>query len=270
MTDGRAILGLGVGGAGLRNYGLAPVRPIAAMREAFTVCRGLLAGERVTVEGKVITARDLNLQWTPLHHRIPIYVATHGHQMTRLAGELADGILLANVLVPEALQSYLDLIEEGRARADRPDDAVTVSLRFEACICDDRDVAAEVMRRRVTSRLLSQYPHWEYLDSLGVALPEEFSELAAAKQPSDLTKAMALLPDDVLERTVLFGRPEDVVRQVAGVLRPEVGEITVRPHVVEGQSVEEVLMAFAKAVEPLLTTSSPASRSAAGWDRTLN
>ena len=41
-----------------------------------------------------------------------------------------------------------------------------------------------------------------------------------------------------------------VARQLAAVLRPEVGSITIRPHCVEGESVEEVIRSFAEEVIP--------------------
>src|SRR5262249_12930620 len=176
--------------------------------------------------------------------------ATHGPQVTRLAGQIADGILLANILVPSALDGYLGTLREAMVGAGRPAGAVMVSLRFEVCLAPDQVAARDVMRRRVASRLMSQYPKWEYLEPLGVSLPPAFTELAARQDRSLLPAAMSALPDEALERTVLVGSPDQVAQQVFRVLRDDVSLVTIRPHAAPGQSVGEVIRAFAEDVMP--------------------
>ncbi len=252
LSGGRALLGLGVGGTGFRELGIAAPLPVAALREAVLVVRRLLRGEDVTFQGKVVSLAAGRLQFTPPRSTVPIYFATHGAQVTRLAGEVADGVLLANILVPSALDFYVECLREGAARAGRSLDALDVSLRFEAAIAEDEAAAFGAMRRRVAARLLAGYPHWEHLERLGVTVPPAFAEIAARKDPRLVSEAAALLPADAVERTVLFGRPEHVAAQIAPVLRPEVSRITVRPHAVPGQSVGAVLRAFVEDVVPRL------------------
>jgi 5,10-methylenetetrahydromethanopterin reductase len=83
-----------------------------------------------------------------------------------------------------------------------------------------------------------------------VNLPPAFTELAARKDRSLLLAAMSALPDEALERTVLVGTPALVAQQVSHVLRDEVSLVTIRPHAVPGQSVGEVIRAFAEDVMP--------------------
>jgi len=256
LSNGRALLGLGIGGAGFNQIGLEAPLPVAAMREAVDAIRRLLAGEEVTIEGKVITVRNGRLDFKPTQDRIPIYFATHGAQVTRLAGQIADGVLFANMLVPEAVAYYLGLLTEGMEAAGRDRDAVRVALRFEVSMADDHVAATDVMRRRVATRLVGQYPKWEYLEHLGVTLPEEFREVAARKDKRLVKEAMAALPDDVLQRTVLVGQPEQIAAQIERVLRPEVKQIIIRPHVIPGQSVDVVIRKFAETVMPLVGSGS--------------
>jgi 5,10-methylenetetrahydromethanopterin reductase len=247
LCGGRALLGLGVG-ASLQNLGIAQPLPVAALRETVDVVRRLLRGEEVTLEGKVVSIKEGRLGFVPLRDAIPIYFATHGAQVTRLAGEVADGVLLANILVPSALDSYVERLREGMARGGRAEGAVEICLRFEACISDDEEAAFAVMRRRMAARLLAQYPHWEYLEMLGVSLPQPFVDFArAGARPAEAASA---LPDDVVVRTTLAGRPERVAEQVARMLRPEVTQVTIRPHSLPGQGVGPVLRSFAEEVMP--------------------
>jgi 5,10-methylenetetrahydromethanopterin reductase len=127
---------------------------------------------------------------------------------------------------------------------------VQVSLRFEVCLADDQAAAEAVMRRRMAARLMAQYPKWDYLEHLGITLPPAFVDVAARQDRSLIEAAMAALPDEVLERTVLAGRPDRVAEQVARMLRPEVSQITIRPHAVPGQRVDAVIRAFARDVMP--------------------
>jgi 5,10-methylenetetrahydromethanopterin reductase len=250
LSRGRALLGLGIGGYGFGQIGLEGRLPVAAMRETVEVVRRLLRGDEVSLEGKVVTLRRGRLEFRAVQPEVPIHFATHGVQITRLAGQVADGVLFANILVPSALATYLATLQDGMASAGRPAGAVQVSLRFEVCLADDQAAAEAVMRRRMATRLMSQYPKWDYLEHLGITLPPAFVEVAARKDRALVAEAMAALPDEVLERTVLAGRPDRVAEQVARMLRPEVSQITIRPHAVPGQRVDAVLRAFARDVMP--------------------
>ncbi len=252
MSHGRALLAFGRGGTGFRELGITATLPIAALREAVDMVRRLLAGETVTSAGKVISLTGGRLQFTPVRPRVPMYFATHGPQITRLAGEVADGVLIANTLVPAAVDHYLGRFREGAARAGREVTGLDVHLRFEICLDDDEAAARAVMRRRVAARLLAGYPHWEFLELLDLQLPEAFRTIAAAKDMRRLDEAVAALPDEAVDKTALAGRPDTVTARIAAALRPGVTGITIRPHAAPGRSVAHVLRSFAEAVIPRL------------------
>jgi 5,10-methylenetetrahydromethanopterin reductase len=253
LSGGRALLGLGVGGGGFRELGLSTPLPVAALREAVDVVRRLLRSEQVTTRGKVISLTDGRIQFVPVRPHVPIYFATHGAQITKLAGEIADGVLIANTALPAAVAFYVGQLREGTTRAGRSLRDLDISLRFEVCIDDDEEAAFKVMRRRVAQRLMNGYPHLEFLERLEVALPEAFLQLAARKDARELDRAAALLPAEVVERTTLAGSVERVTRQIAAALTPEITRLTVRPHAVPGGSVVPVLDAFARKVMPRVT-----------------
>jgi 5,10-methylenetetrahydromethanopterin reductase len=250
MSEGRAVLGLGTGGAGFKEVGLERKLPVAAMREAVAIVRGLLSGESTTVEGKVVSLAGGKLTFTPPRRDIPIHFATHGAQVTKLCGQVADGVMIANTLVPEAFDYYVRQLDEGIAKAGRSTADVDVGLRVEACIADDDAAAFAVMRKRVASRVLGQYPHWEYLEELGITLPPAFAELAVAKPKGAAEQAAALFPAEAVPTMVVAGNAESAARQLARALGPRITQVTVRPHAVAGQSVAEVIRAFAEQVFP--------------------
>jgi 5,10-methylenetetrahydromethanopterin reductase len=250
MCGGRAVLGLGVGATGFRELGLDRKLPVAALREAVEIVRGLLRGEQVTLAGKVVGLAGGKLTFTPARPDIPVYFATHGAQITRLAGQVADGVLIANTLAPPAFAHYLDRLDEGFVRAGRDPAQFDIGLRVEACIADDDAAAFAVMRRRAAARLLGQYPHWEHLTELGIDLPPAFAELAQARPPDAAERAAPLLPRAAVETMVLAGNPDSVAQQLARALHPRVSQLTVRPHAIKGQPVAAVIRSFAEQVVP--------------------
>jgi len=260
MTDGRAVLGLCIGGNGLPELGIEQKLPVAAMREAVDMIRGLLAGEEVTMQGKVISLAATKLKFAPVRRRIPIYFATHGAQVTKLAGQIADGILIANTLNPPAFDFYIRQLEEGMAKANRSPGAVDVGLRVEACISDDDDAAYKVMCARVTSRVLSQYPRWDYLDALGVKLPEAFVDIAKRPDAQKMIAAAAAhMPRTVVESMVLAGNAERCAAQLARGLGPKITHVIMRPHAVPGGDVATVIEKFVRDVLPRACAQRPAA-----------
>ena len=252
LCGGRAVLGLGVGGTGFRELGLSTPLPVAALREAVDVIRRLMRGETVSVQGKVVSLRDGLLQFAPVRAHIPIYFATHGVQVARLAGEIADGVMLGNILTPSAVDFYVDQIRRGTTQAGRRIQDVDISLRPEVCISEDEEAARAVMRHRVALRLFWTYPHWDYLERLGVALPASFADIAARGDARQIEESLALVPDSAIDATVSAGNPERVARQLAAALRPGVTRITIRAHGLPGVGIAPVLRTFVEDVVPRL------------------
>jgi 5,10-methylenetetrahydromethanopterin reductase len=250
MSEGRAVLGLGTGGAGFRECGFERKLPVAAMRETVQIVRGLISGQSTTVEGKVCSLAGGKMNFKGPRSAVPIHFATHGAQITKLCGQIADGVMIANTLVPEAFDFYIRQLDEGIAKAGRSTADVEVGLRVEACIADDDAAAFAVMRKRVASRVFSQYPHWEYLEELGITLPPDFVALAAEKKPGAAEQATALFPAEAVPTMVLAGNAESCAKQLARALGPRITQVTLRPHAVAGQKIADVVTAFAEQVMP--------------------
>jgi len=89
-------LGVGVSAPGiLRQHGAPPSdRPIARMREYVALLRECLSGEAVTFEGDFWQVKRFRLGVRLGERRPKIVMAALGPQMLKLAGEVADGVLL--------------------------------------------------------------------------------------------------------------------------------------------------------------------------------
>lgn len=250
LTHGRALLGLGLGGTSFKELGITISKPLTALREAVDVTRRLWSGEEVTVEGKVVSVRGGRLQFTPIRDRIPIYFATHGAQVTRLAGEIADGVLIANTMVPAAVDFYVAQVREGAAKAGRSVDDVDISIRPEVCIADNADAALDVIRWRVAQRLLWTYPQWEYLERLNVELPPQMEAIAKGSRSVD--EALPYVPEEALYGMGVAGDSGHVAEQIAAAIRPGVTSVTIRAYPLPGQSIIPIVRSFIKDVMPMV------------------
>ncbi|HEU5108365.1 MAG TPA: LLM class flavin-dependent oxidoreductase, partial [Micromonosporaceae bacterium] len=121
MFPGRFLAGIG---HGVQDWmGQAGVRaesPMTLLREYLIALRALLRGERVTTEGRYVRLTDVALEWPPVT-ALPIYVGAVRSRTIRLAGELADGLILDPGNTPDKVRAARLTVDEARAAADRVD-----------------------------------------------------------------------------------------------------------------------------------------------------
>jgi probable F420-dependent oxidoreductase len=91
ISGGRLVLGIGAGWnrAEFEAFGIPFDRRASRFEEAFPVIAGLLAGERVTLEGEFVTASDAVLLPAPAR-RVPLMVGSTGERVLRAALPHAD------------------------------------------------------------------------------------------------------------------------------------------------------------------------------------
>src|SRR6202035_913534 len=146
LSGGRFTLGLGVSHRPVVEgwHGQSIDRPAAEMREYTSIVRAILRGEDPPDGEKWQTSfRLLRLDPRP---QLPIYIAALSPAMLRLAGEIADGVVLwlcgpryiRDVVIPE--------LTVGRERAGLPLDGFDVVAAVPAALTDDPGGAYEAMR----------------------------------------------------------------------------------------------------------------------------
>lgn len=94
--DVDVLLGIGVSAPGvLRPHGIEPTdKPIGLMREYVALLRECLSGESVTFEGDYFQLKRFRLGIKLGERKPKIIMAALNPQMLKLAGEVADGVLL--------------------------------------------------------------------------------------------------------------------------------------------------------------------------------
>lgn len=208
LSGNRFNLGLAAGaGEFLKWVGIEQSQPLAAMRETILAVRGLLAGERVALDGRLLRWGDEAYLRFAAPRATPIYLGAMGPKMLALGGELADGVLPL-LFPPEHFFGVKPLVEDGMAR--RPG-ALPV-LDFAACIWVS--VAADrVAARRALAEKVTYYGHALsplIYEQLGLTRAD-FAPIEHARMVErDVEKAIALVDERML-RIGVAGGPAEVI-----------------------------------------------------------
>lgn len=111
LAEGRTIFGIGAGDSAAHTAGERPAR-VADIEDYMLAVRGLLRGEKVTYRGKT-----LEMFWA--RRDVPLYLAAAGPKMLRMAGRIADGVIIGTGVLPEVVEHSIALIREGAEEAGR-------------------------------------------------------------------------------------------------------------------------------------------------------
>ncbi|HSK59025.1 MAG TPA: LLM class flavin-dependent oxidoreductase [Actinomycetospora sp.] len=259
MSQGRFLLGLGSSGPQVLEglHGVPFAHPLGRMRETVEVVRAVMAGEKVTYDGRHVTlplpggeARPMRVSVTA-DERVPVYLATLSPRMLRLTGEVADG-WLGTSFVPEGAATSLEPLAEGAAAAGRTLVDLDLCQGAEVAFADDpADLDAMLDARRAglafslggmgsTSR---NFYHDAYARQ---GFADVAAEVRALWQAGRRDEAAAAVPRAMVAATTLIGT-EDGVRERLAVWR-DAGITTVRLYP-SGPDLDARLETLARAVE---------------------
>src|SRR5919106_1798579 len=112
LAPGRVYIGIGAGGTGVWHLGMKTAK-LAELEEYVLAMRGLLERGRAEWRG-----RPLTLPWAG-PRRIPIIMGAHASRSLRLAGRIADGVVIGLGITPGVVASSLELLEAGAREGGR-------------------------------------------------------------------------------------------------------------------------------------------------------
>jgi 5,10-methylenetetrahydromethanopterin reductase len=118
LAGGRFAYGISSGDSALRNIGEAPAT-VAEVGDYVRAVQDLTAGRTATWRG-----HELALHWN--HAPVPVWMAAEGPRTQRLAGAVADGVILSNSLTREAIERATSRIAEGAREAGRSVDDIEI------------------------------------------------------------------------------------------------------------------------------------------------
>jgi 5,10-methylenetetrahydromethanopterin reductase len=217
FSDGRAVLGLGAGHSGFHELHIDRDRPSQAIRETVKIVRALLAGEKVSYQGKVIQVRDCELGFTPLG-QVPIIVGSNGQLIIRVAGEVADGVMSSSVLVQPRINEVQELVDQGLQISGRKRNEFSVWSRLNIALHPDRKLAIRALKPMIYSLICNKYPDTGMFDRMGLSIPEDLRySIETVKEhynEQEFNRIRDQLPDEFIEKTCLMWTPKQVIQQI--------------------------------------------------------
>jgi alkanesulfonate monooxygenase SsuD/methylene tetrahydromethanopterin reductase-like flavin-dependent oxidoreductase (luciferase family) len=203
LAPGRVALGIGPWWEpAAHRHGASRRRPVTAMRDAATIIKHLLAGETVDYRGGVFQAHDLERSAA----NVPVVFGVDGPQLTRLAGECADGLLVNYGTSAGGLAAKLVVLRDGAASAGRDPDDVRVRVLVWCAPGDDLPVRHVLLRR----------PDLLAAAGMDAEAATALADLAATADAAARDRLAARVPDAAVHSFAVTG-PEPEVR--AGIQR---------------------------------------------------
>ena len=100
----------------MQSAGAAVESPLTLLREYATAVRALLHGDEVTTAGRYVRLDAVRLSMPPARGAVPpVLLGANGPKALRLAGEIADGVVLGDAPTPDAVASAVRIVREGRS-----------------------------------------------------------------------------------------------------------------------------------------------------------
>lgn len=217
-SNHRFTLGLGVGAVGVRylETDLEAHKPVPVHREALQIIKGVLSGVALDYKGDHFQAEIPAVEPSLMRHRpnLPVYIGATGPLMNKLAGRIADGLLLPGLTSSGFVRRAKERLHGGFEAAKR-----TVVEPFPiggvilAAVSKDGDKAREYTRAPAATYVVNKVKNIqndEILTSSGVSediLAPLREAVRAGKE--DLTE---MVSDDTMRQfNVVSGSPSNCV-----------------------------------------------------------
>jgi len=214
LAPTRVLLGLGAGDSAVYGLGWSPAR-IAAMEEASSFFRAVLAGESATWEG-----REYRLPFTS--SPVPLYLAVSQRRMCELAGRVADGAIVMGPAQADFVQRQVGWIESGIRSAGRQRGDVEISLMTTLSARDNPADALNDVRSWASTeaRLMADF----------AGLPPAFdrfrAEIRQARESYDYSQHLSThaahqtgVGDELTRTLAVAGTPEECASRLSELAR---------------------------------------------------
>jgi probable F420-dependent oxidoreductase len=231
FSRGRLVLGLGsqVKAHVTRRFSMPWGRPAAQMREFVLAMRAAWRcwsdGEPLRFEGEFYRHTLMPPPFMPASHEFgppPVYVAGVGDEMTRVAGEVADGFICHAFTTERWIRERtVPALVEGRRRTGRPMEGFPVKAAFFLATGTDAEIEAEVAAIRSHIAFYASTPAYRpVLDLHGWAdLGQDLTLLSRQGRWSEME---LLIQDEMLDAFAVVAPldevPECVRKRCAGVV----------------------------------------------------
>jgi probable F420-dependent oxidoreductase len=207
VAPGRFCLGIGAGSKPIVESWNGGVfnRPATRVRDTAQFLRRALTGERVVFRGQTFSVDGFRLTRPPAQP-IPIYVAALRAGMLRVAGEVADGVII-NWLSADDVPKSVQVCRDAARAAGRDPDALEITARLLINVDSPTPESELAVRRHVTAYLnVPVYRAFQEWLGRGEAL----GPMWEAWQRGDRKAAVGAVPERVMNDLIIRGSMETI------------------------------------------------------------
>ncbi len=232
LSGGRVVLGIGTGGGAMWTMGMK-TRSLGELREIVQFVKKYTNGEKATFQGA-----EMHSEW--IKQPLKIYLSGGGPNMLKMAGEIADGVMLSSNfgIDPVATKWKLEQIEKGLEKAGRDMSQLDLWVRgmifvTGSKVTDLKEVAGYAVNsaRSTITRLQQKGPEIEDLRRrLQKAYPgliEDCQKVSDAWAAYDHertdTKSAQLVSKRIMDAYHLAGTPDEICAKIN-----KVGELGIK------------------------------------------
>ena len=253
LTGGRFLLGIGSSNPTIAKWhGQTFDHPLGRVREYIEIVRAAMRGEKLAFDGKYFTAQNFKMAFKPSGRTLPIYLAAFGSQMTRLAGRIADGVVI-NMANPTEIRRIADEVRAGAMEAGKDPAQMEIICKIRCSIAPNYDSAREALSHALTYYALADY----YRDLLGrMGFASEVEAMRGAWKSGGFHAARKLVSDRMFASLPLVAATS--AQQVVEQIKPYVEAGATRvilPYVAASDDVVGEMKSFIDYWSPAVTTS---------------
>ena len=196
-----------------------PAKPLTMLRESVQLTRHLLAGKKEPFKGAVFETREgMELRLEPRRKEIPLLIGTWGPQTAKMAGEIADGFLASCVASGRYFRTLVESFETGAKNSARNHRPLEKAVSPFCSIARNRDLAFELMRRKLPSMLQYLHPLSEQAGIDPDDIPREPYQFEATIRNVPVPERGLALSEEQIRFFSTVGTPEEVISQVEGLI----------------------------------------------------
>jgi 5,10-methylenetetrahydromethanopterin reductase len=219
ISDGRAFVGIGAG-SGIRQLQVVHSPPAPTLREAVQIIKELLAGSVIKYQGRIyqLNYNNARLEF-PLQQTVPILIGTRSPAVAKLAGEVADIIIVgARYISEQQITNYLGWIAEGAARAGKRVDDLEIAPRLTICCSTDGELAKRSVKLyaahylallRPPDLLVDESKLNRIVDAVKRVKGWYFSP--NVRYPKEIDK---LVDEEIIDKFAVAGNPDECIAKI--------------------------------------------------------
>ncbi|MFL6360744.1 MAG: LLM class flavin-dependent oxidoreductase [Nitrososphaeraceae archaeon] len=223
ISDGRAFVGIGAG-AGLGKLGVIRSPPAPTVRKAVQIIKELLSGNVLNPRRNAYQKTyELTRLESPPQHTVPILIGTRSPKIAKIAGELADIIVIgARYISDQQITNYIDWIREGAASARRDIYSIEIAPRLTICASRNGELARQSVKLYAAYYLALLKPQdlileegklQKIIDAVRKVKGWYFSP--NVQYPKEIDE---LVDDYIIDKFAVAGTPEECIVKIKSII----------------------------------------------------